>query len=160
MTRSIQPQASWSPRTENVHSCDFTICQSENCARVNHIPCDPCSLTWLLKMLCQNPAGSWAHGFFGAWATHLFSWPCNKPFSALNSHVGLFGLTVHQAHELRLTTSVSKIPSCVYLINSTPESNMAAWVLHGHFRGKRTWISTYTICLLKQSQRGGGLGCK
>ena len=49
-------------------------------------------------MPCRNTLGSM--GLFRAW-------PCNKPFSAANSNICLFGLTVHWAQELALAVLVS-----------------------------------------------------
>ena len=96
MTMSTEPQASWSLRTDNVDPCDTAL-------RPHHQPVRQLcpswsqtlrhpSLTWLLKVLCQNPSGS--SRLFKAWAT---SSPC----------VTLFGLSVRQAHELALTYAIT-----------------------------------------------------
>ena len=51
------------------------------------------SLTWPLKM------------YFGAQATCLLAWPCNKPFSAPDSDVLVCLASLCQAYELALTLS-------------------------------------------------------
>ena len=83
---STESQASWSLRTDNVHPYDTLLPHHQPIRKL----CTswsqtfwPTSLTWLLKVLCQNPSGS--SELFRAWTTCLLVWPCSKPFSAPNS---------------------------------------------------------------------------
>ena len=68
-------------------SCCFTFSQSEDGTQADHKPCDPhTSLTWFLKVLCQNGSSS----LLTAWTTYLSaSWLCSKPFSAPNAKVSV-----------------------------------------------------------------------
>ena len=105
MTISTDPQASWVLKTDTVNPCDTTLLPhhqpiKELCMSWSHTLRPP-SLTWLLKMLCQNPLESL--GFLKAWATI----PLHDPALNLSLlqiwHSGLFCLTVCQAQELVLT---------------------------------------------------------
>ena len=83
-------------------SCCLITCHLEDCAS------RPCTLQLLpspcpLKMPCLNPWGAW--GFSGHERPHPLAWPCDKPLAAPKFCSPLFGLTVHQARELALTTS-------------------------------------------------------
>ena len=98
LTMSTQPQASWSPRPDNMNPCDTTWLSHhqpirEPCTSWS-LPCD-LLLTCPLKMLCQNLSGS--SGLSGHEPPRLLVWPHNKPFSALDSDVFcLPALTVHR----------------------------------------------------------------
>ena len=61
MTMSTQPQASWSPGTENAkpHGITLAISQSENCAQGDQAPCDsPPHLHLAFKNALLKPFGS------------------------------------------------------------------------------------------------------
>ena len=61
------PQASWSPRTDNVNPCDTTLLPHhqpvENCAQANHRPCDPAP-SHFKNALLLKPFGG-VRGFLG-----------------------------------------------------------------------------------------------
>ena len=61
-TVSTWPQTSWRLRTDSVNPCNTTLLPHHQPIRIVHklitYPATPPSLTWLLKVLCQNPLGS------------------------------------------------------------------------------------------------------
>ena len=93
------PQTFWRLRINNVN-CSVTT-PSNNQRTVHEQITYP---VMLLPPLAFKNAFLKSFGEFGVLRgmSHpfLLAWPCNKLFSAPNSNVLLFGLTVHQAHEL------------------------------------------------------------
>ena len=99
---STESQASWSLRTDNVHPYDTLLPHHQPIRKLYTSWSQtfwPTSLTWLLKVLCQNPSG--ISELVSAWTTCLLVWPCSKPFSAPNS-ILVFLASLCGAQELAL----------------------------------------------------------
>ena len=97
---STWTQASWSLRTDDGNPCDTILLPHhhairEMCTSRLHT-LQPTSFTWLFKILCQNPSGS--SGLFRAWDIYLFTWSCNKPFSAPSSGVWVYLASLSGGH--------------------------------------------------------------
>ena len=116
-------QVPWSLRIDNVNPCDTVLLpHHQPIKRIVHelitYPVTP------LRYLAFKNTFLKSFGDFGvleAWAIHFLAWPYNKPCSAPNSDISLlFGLTVHQAHELAFSYNLARQPRVWAHSRSTP----------------------------------------